>query len=371
MNILKFIFFNFLLFPLTIHSTDNNCPNSYCGNNNLFPINYPFKLQDQQPQFCSNYTNLTCDTQNNNTILNLPFSGDFYVYDIIYDSNSIFLYDPRDCLPGRLMNLSLSSSPFSAIKYENYTFYSCPINVTEELFSNGFQPIDCLRNFVSSTVASSTVSAGEMKRGYGCSTVVTVEIPVEYDGQFDGFGIYSNLRLKWDAPFCKDCQENYDPDQETDKPRSKLSAFIGSTAFLQSALVLGPFLGVSIFACFMAMAARKQANGRAAAATTEAVAMQPRTTTTAAVSPPQTTGGAMTCSDDKNYPWSNKISTFLETREHGINSSCIICFEEYNPQDLIRTIDLCQHHFHAYCIDQWFQKNSSCPVCRTTFILDV
>ncbi|KAI3444418.1 hypothetical protein Pfo_001083 [Paulownia fortunei] len=164
----------------------------------------------------------------------------------------------------------------------------------------------------------------------------------------------------------------------TDKPRSKLSKFIGSTVFMPLVIISGTFLGLSCFACLMKMiSARNQANGTAASTTGEEVAMTPQTTTTAAVLPPQSAGGAMTCLDEyylkimKSYT----ISTFLEEnfgtlepQEQG--TSCTICLEEYSPQDTIRCIILCQHYFHANCIDQWFEKNSSCPVCRTS-IFDV
>ncbi|XP_062025565.1 putative RING-H2 finger protein ATL69 isoform X1 [Rosa rugosa] len=46
------------------------------------------------------------------------------------------------------------------------------------------------------------------------------------------------------------------------------------------------------------------------------------------------------------------------------DSTCPICLCEYQPEETIRTIPECNHHFHASCIDEWLRKNPTCPVCR-------
>ncbi|KAH6789297.1 hypothetical protein C2S51_004303 [Perilla frutescens var. frutescens] len=48
--------------------------------------------------------------------------------------------------------------------------------------------------------------------------------------------------------------------------------------------------------------------------------------------------------------------------------SCSICLEEYGAKEKVRQINLCQHRFHADCIDSWLQKNSTCPICRVSLL---
>ncbi|PVZ96818.1 hypothetical protein BB558_007247 [Smittium angustum] len=43
---------------------------------------------------------------------------------------------------------------------------------------------------------------------------------------------------------------------------------------------------------------------------------------------------------------------------------CLICFEEFKDEDLIRVIP-CHHLFHRECIDTWLLEQSGfCPTCR-------
>ena len=44
-------------------------------------------------------------------------------------------------------------------------------------------------------------------------------------------------------------------------------------------------------------------------------------------------------------------------------STCNICLLDINYNDIIRTLN-CEHFYHAKCIDKWFEKKSSCPMCR-------
>lgn len=46
------------------------------------------------------------------------------------------------------------------------------------------------------------------------------------------------------------------------------------------------------------------------------------------------------------------------------DSTCPICLCEYQPDEILRTIPECNHHFHAACVDEWLRKNPTCPVCR-------
>lgn len=45
-------------------------------------------------------------------------------------------------------------------------------------------------------------------------------------------------------------------------------------------------------------------------------------------------------------------------------TTCTICQEPINNNDIVRKITSCQHTFHIGCIDRWFEEHINCPVCR-------
>lgn len=44
--------------------------------------------------------------------------------------------------------------------------------------------------------------------------------------------------------------------------------------------------------------------------------------------------------------------------------TCAICQDSILQTELCRELLACSHLFHKTCIDQWFQQNVRCPVCR-------
>jgi hypothetical protein len=67
-------------------------------------------------------------------------------------------------------------------------------------------------------------------------------------------------------------------------------------------------------------------------------------------------------------PTQQQINTathvFESLRNEHADAICSICQEGYSENILIRQIRHCNHMFHRQCIDQWFQQNVHCPVCR-------
>lgn len=51
-----------------------------------------------------------------------------------------------------------------------------------------------------------------------------------------------------------------------------------------------------------------------------------------------------------------------EEESHG---ECVVCLEEYQDNDHIRTLPFCSHTFHLNCIDVWLRSNPRCPLCRS------
>lgn len=190
-----FIFIFIFLDDTVIHALDINCPHSRCGSN-PYSIQYPFILKGQQPQVCSHYINLTCISQTN-TVLNIPFSGDFYVNTVDYPARTVTLLDPKNCLAKRLMKLDLSSSPFAAAyDYRNFTFYNCPGDSP----MNNFRVIKCLSVDPNVTVVSFQLSSAETRKFYGCSKISTEEFPLLENDTF------RELKLRWNVPSCADCE---------------------------------------------------------------------------------------------------------------------------------------------------------------------
>lgn len=192
------VFLLIITFPVIIHSK-NSCPNSRCGSSFL-PINYPFKLEsDQPPKYCYNSINLRCDDQSH-TVMNLPYFGEFYVSDIDYYHRKITLTDPGNCLARRFMT-KFSVSPLSAFSYENYTFYMCP----RDLGIRRFFQIHCLSNSTNATVVTRADSSDYVE-GYGCKPIVSSMIPVSLLSEYYDWQKFGYLELTWDFPLCKHCE---------------------------------------------------------------------------------------------------------------------------------------------------------------------
>jgi hypothetical protein len=51
-----------------------------------------------------------------------------------------------------------------------------------------------------------------------------------------------------------------------------------------------------------------------------------------------------------------------------LETDCGICMDNYKYKQYKRILPECKHTFHKKCIDSWFKKNSSCPVCRKDFL---
>jgi hypothetical protein len=43
---------------------------------------------------------------------------------------------------------------------------------------------------------------------------------------------------------------------------------------------------------------------------------------------------------------------------------CSICQDGYTDGQAVRKINHCDHSFHKSCIDEWFERNVHCPICR-------
>ncbi|VAI46340.1 hypothetical protein VPH35_104771 [Triticum aestivum] len=47
---------------------------------------------------------------------------------------------------------------------------------------------------------------------------------------------------------------------------------------------------------------------------------------------------------------------------------CSICLADYQADERLQRIPPCGHTFHIDCIDHWFSKNTTCPLCRVSLL---
>lgn len=55
---------------------------------------------------------------------------------------------------------------------------------------------------------------------------------------------------------------------------------------------------------------------------------------------------------------------FYDDSKEMCEESCIICHVEYEAKDKLRKLP-CKHFFHQECIERWFQRADTCPMCRS------
>ncbi|KAL2511290.1 putative RING-H2 finger protein ATL21A [Abeliophyllum distichum] len=314
------------------------------------------RMNGQQLQNCE-YINLKCSNKGI-AILKLPYSEEFYIQNIYYDAQIIQIYDPSNCLPKRLLNLNLSSSPLRAIEYQKYTFYSCQ----PELLGSEFKIIDCLSNSTSATVATSFEPPELMEGVYKCKTVFTSTIPVSWLGQLDYWGTDSNLHLAWNDLICNDCEEG------TDGSRSKLSKVIAIALSIPGILIMSTFCCLaSCVQLFRIVKKKYELSG-----TTSPGVAPPQATMFPGILQPQGTTAVPIGLDDSKIQSCTELVVLNEGQSISGSESnaCPICLEGFHPKETVRCISVCKHCFHANCIEQWLRKNSTCPVCRTSSLTD-
>nr|DAD19202.1 TPA_asm: hypothetical protein HUJ06_020665 [Nelumbo nucifera] len=354
----------FFFFLLLFSAVDGECPSSVCNKHEPI-IRFPFRLTGAQAKNCG-YPGLDLSCDMGRTILKLPSSSrQFFVRNINYFMQQIQIYDPSDCLPERLMNLSLSGSPFVGIHYQNYTFMNCP----SEFTTSRFTPIPCLSNSTRSVLAITPNSLASMMNSTPCETITTVSVPVSGGYQYEsGFSssLDGDLLLTWVKPNCGDCEVRGGVCSFTNNSSLDVGCFDKGSANqspkgLQvfKGIVLGivvPFIMFSICIASYVCAASKCSDSRY---------NEPQPQHGAVVSPQPTV--VVMGLDEPTIQSYNKLVLGESRRLPGPNHRvCSICLSEYQPKETLRCIPECQHCFHADCIDEWLRMNASCPLCRNS-----
>ena len=58
----------------------------------------------------------------------------------------------------------------------------------------------------------------------------------------------------------------------------------------------------------------------------------------------------------------------IKKNDEILGEECLICCDNYKIYEYKRILPKCSHIFHKKCIDKWFKKNSTCPICRHDYI---
>ncbi|CAI0452753.1 unnamed protein product [Linum tenue] len=52
-------------------------------------------------------------------------------------------------------------------------------------------------------------------------------------------------------------------------------------------------------------------------------------------------------------------------------AECAICLGEFEEEETVKMIPVCQHVFHVQCVDTWLNSHVNCPLCRGTQFVKV
>jgi len=207
-----------------VSSASCSISNSRCGGPD---IRFPFWIQDSKQSGSScGYPGfeVACDGSKQ-TLIELPSYGSFSVKSIDYAAQELWVNDPNNCLPRRLLTLNLSGSPFTGVYFQDFTFLNCSKNLVsqnaplEDPDLNLVGPIPCLSGshyFVfalpTNSSAKSNGSATWLSHSKCFSIADLIKVPIQWpmslQNQTEVSSLNEDLRLTWFMPECRSCELN-------------------------------------------------------------------------------------------------------------------------------------------------------------------
>lgn len=198
-------------------TTEPPCSDSVCHIKEPL-IRFPFHIQqtNKDTETSCGYPGFSVScSETGQTLLNLPNSAEqFTIHRINYASQQLFVNDPNNCLPKRLLSLNLTGSPYDAVYYQEFTFFNCS-SFNLDYLTRRYKPIACLSDDGSSSSSSSRYSvfatpsrSAVVQLSSVCDLVGTVKVPVQspfYD-QVMSSELNEDLRLSWNSPSCVRCE---------------------------------------------------------------------------------------------------------------------------------------------------------------------
>ncbi|PON72099.1 43kDa postsynaptic protein [Parasponia andersonii] len=320
-------------------------------------IRFPFRIENRQTEACG-YPgfDLSCD-ESGQTILKLPSSGNFTVQGIDYASQEIWINDPNNCLPYRIINsLNFLGSPFYGGYNEDFTFFNC----SSDYLRYGLNPIACLSGSTHTVFATASPRVVKFLSPR-CLSVGTFRVPVEWPffEEVLSSDLNDHLRLTWDVPTCGRCESQGGRcGFKANSRREIVCSNIPDRGIPRSArYAVAVGVGIPAILCLVGLLCF--ICGRVKALTRRGGPI-PEFNSTVAPQPRIVSGlDGLTL---ESYP---KI-VLGESRRlpKPDDNTCPICLSEYRPKETLKTIPECQHCFHSDCIDEWLLLNASCPICR-------
>ncbi|KAJ4949956.1 hypothetical protein NE237_026788 [Protea cynaroides] len=61
-------------------------------------------------------------------------------------------------------------------------------------------------------------------------------------------------------------------------------------------------------------------------------------------------------------------SSVKDLRQDKCGLECAVCLLEFEDNDELRLLTVCNHVFHPECIDLWFGNHTTCPLCRSSLL---
>ncbi|XP_010555723.1 PREDICTED: putative RING-H2 finger protein ATL21A [Tarenaya hassleriana] len=362
MDSTKTITFSLLVFSLLIPArTSVTCNNAGCRRGDPV-IRFPFRVKARQPESCGyRGFDLTCDNADNATTISLP-SGDFTVEQIDYAAQEIWINDPDNCLPQRILTLNLSTTPFSSVYSRSFSFFNC--STSDYLRFRPLNPIACLSSENSTVFATASPRVVNFL-SQTCRFVKRVDVPVlwGFDEQIASSDLSENLWLTWRVPRCRGCEirggrcgpkSNSTPEIVcSNVPKSgipmraryaiAIGAGIPGTLFL---------FGLFCFICGKIKSFIKRHRlGPDPDQSSPAHLIQPNVIISGLDGPTIESYPKIVLGESKRLPKPD-------------DATCPICLSEYEPKETLRTIPTCRHCFHSECIDEWLKLSATCPICR-------
>ncbi|KAF7828137.1 putative RING-H2 finger protein ATL21A [Senna tora] len=385
--------FLFSIFLLLLPQTQS-CKTTYCGNPEVGPpIQHPFYLRGTNETNCGlSGFELFCN-EKSQTMLTLPKGGDLLVKAISLEQRKLWVNDPQDCLLARFVHdLDFQDSLFQwtsiYLDPQILNFLNCSTNNLTDSFPLITHKIPCLSATAAadgnnhSVVAVLTQPYKEAPTDPSCLFISTTLVPVSLnrskpDDEFWS-NFYSDLELEWDnPPDCGDCDplcesfkgwdacvnlnNNLPINPGRSAPRNVKLGELLARLGVAAGMVLFVVVGCTQF---MRVKVGPNAFGRAGSRGEERDGNTELTNM--GVNVIDVRMGAREGLDGKTieefYP-KMQVSESGGLPKVGDNV-CSICLCEYEPMDTLRTIPLCDHYFHAHCIDGWLKMNATCPLCR-------
>ncbi|GAB2275134.1 hypothetical protein Dimus_009896 [Dionaea muscipula] len=392
-----------LLLPSTIVlslQATTVCPTYYCGSGSGAAIKFPFFVPaaNESPRCGYPGFNLSCNqTQSNLPILTIPSSAagsddvQLAVQVIDYTEQRVWVTDPENCLPKRVLDHNLSTgSPFFSTQNETYTFYNCSgfNSSSSDWYSPyNFFPITCASGddygVGVSAANSSSVRLPQPPKPlltlFKCRELKAVTGPkwfwlISEDPSGFGFGFGQQyLQLAWSSPDCGNCSGSCGFKTSSGLEVTCLTSSTSSSGLFRSAkyaviLVVGVTAGLLVIACLVLLLVgklrvynyrRRHSHSHNRTTTEFSLSIIPQYLPAAAF-----IGAGLDGATIESYP-KTVLGESLRLPKPS-DGTCAICLSEYVPRETLRTIPDCNHYFHAKCIDEWLRMKGVCPVCRNS-----